>query len=226
MRPSEHNRQRGIALLAGLVLLAAISLLALVASGSMLLQQRMAGNYCDGQQARRAAAVAVTQGEAILFGIAHDERIPGCLQDCFSPPLNRVIRPQSEVPPQPELEDASWWRNQALESGVDPVSGIPTGEPWSFSSEPPRFLIEELHFEDLASAPAAADAPLLQGIGYYRILGRGVGRGPAAVAVSEAIIARPWLSGAPPGPATGSSGFCTPFKPWYDCGLMAWRQRR
>src|SRR3972149_5328573 len=72
--PRRCGDQPGIALLAGLVLLAAISLLALVATASMILQQNMAGNFTDSQQARQGAAVAVSQGQAVLFGIGPDGR--------------------------------------------------------------------------------------------------------------------------------------------------------
>ena len=224
--PRDVRGQSGIALLAGLVLLAAISLLALVAAGSMSLQRQMAGNFSDSQRARESAGVAVAQAEAVLNGIAHDERNPGCLSDCFNTPLNTVIRQPAELPLHPEFEDASWWYSWASEVGTDPVSGKRLGESWGFGSEPPRFLIEELHFDNLASVKPA-DAPQLDGIGYYRILGRGAGQGPAAVAVLEAIIARPWLSDPSAEPDTNdNSAFCAPFKTWYDCGRMAGRQLR
>jgi Tfp pilus assembly protein PilX len=222
-----RGHQPGIALLAGLVLLAAISLLALVATASMILQQNMSGNFTDSQHARQGAAVAVSQGHAVLFGIGPDGRAPDCIEHCFLSPLDTVIRQASEMPVSPEYEDATWWDSWATEAGVDPVTGGRVDGVWNFAAEPPRFLIEEVRFDAMVAAPAAAEAPAIDGIGYYRVLGRAVGRGPAAVAVSEAIIARPWLSDTTPDPGTmADSSFCTPFEPWYDCGLMAWRQRR
>lgn len=232
MTPSTYCLRRradqpGIALLAGLVLLAAISLLALVATTSMLLQQNMAGNFSDAQQARQGAAAAVARGQAVLFGIGPDGRLPDCTENCFPSPLDTVIRPASDLPVSPEYENDAWWDSWATEAGIDPVTGSGVDGVWNFSPEPPRFLIEEIRFDAMVAAPVAAEAPDIDGIGYYRVLGRAVGRGPAAVAVSEAIIARPWLSATPAGPGTmDDSSFCTPFEPWYDCGLMAWRQRR
>ncbi len=227
LRPCCVANQAGVALLVGLVMLAAISLLALVATASMILQQNMAGNFSDAQQARQAAAAAVSQGQAVLFGIGHDERTPGCTYHCFLSPWNTVIRQASDMPVSPEYEDAAWWNAWATETGVDPVTGNRLDGIWSFSAEPPRFLIEEVRFDDMVTASAAAEAPPIDGVGYYRVLGRAVGQGPAAVAVSEAIIARPWLSAMSldSGPIDDSH-FCATFEPWYDCGLMAWRQRR
>lgn len=219
--------ESGVALLAGLVMLAAISLLALAATKSMILQQHMAGNFSDSQQARQAATFAILQGESLILGMGHDARFPACQQDCFASPLDTIIRQTSELPVSPEFESAFWWQSWAFEAGADPVSGPGPVQVWSYRAEPPRFLIEELHFDDLESASRAADAPALRGIGYYRVLGRGTGRGPAAVAVDEAIIARPWLGAATPESGTpDEKAFCAAFEPWYDCGVMVWRQRR
>lgn len=216
-----------MALLAGLVLLAAISLLALVATGNMILQRHMAGNFEDGLQARQAAAEAVSQGRNFLFRIGPDGRRPVCLEDCFPPPLNHSILPASEVPAHPEFKDGSWWRSRGTDASLDPVSGDVRSWIRNFSSEPPRFLIEEIYFEKLSTAIRAADTPPITGIGYYRIVGRGVGQGPAAITVDEAIVARPWLSETSPGfDPVIYPDFCTAFKPLYDCGLMTWRQLR
>lgn len=226
MYPSQL-REAGVALLAGLVMLMAISLLALAASKSMILQQHMAGNFSDSQQARQAATFSILQGESLIFSIGHNARFPACKQDCFAPPLDRIIRQTSELPVSPEFENAPWWQSWAFEAGADPVNGSDPVQVWTYGTEPPRFLIEELHFDDLGSATRAADAPALDGIGYYRVLARGTGRGPAAVAVDEAIIARPWLSDATPDSGTpDEKAFCEAFQPWYDCGVMVWRQRR
>lgn len=219
--------QQGVALLAGLVMLAAISLLALVATASMILQLRMAGNFNDAQQANQAAAIAVLLGEAFVLGLEHDSRTPDCNTGCFIDPLNTVIRQPGDLPAFPEYEDSSWWRAWAAEAGIDPITGIPGGDTWGLASEPPRFLIEEIHFDSATGALPGPDQPPLAGVGYYRILGRGTGQGPAAIAVSEAIVARPWLSDLSVEPGDREdNGFCEPFEPWYDCGRVAWRQRR
>lgn len=218
---------QGMALLAGLVIMAAISLLALVATASMIQQIRMAANFSDRQQARLSATAAVLQGESFIFGLDHDQRLPGCTDQCFQAPLNHVIHYPAELTAFPEYQDSSWWSMWSTEIGTDPLGGSSTAESWNFGTQAPRYLIEEIHFENASNLPELSGAEPLNGIAYYRVLGRGQGRGPAAVAVSEAIVARPWLDG----PTTDSvtpvnAGFCAAFLPLYDCGRMAWRERR
>src|SRR5262245_55827475 len=103
--------QHGVALLLGLILLVAICLLALVATSSMILQQRMAGNFSDTQNARQAAAWAVSQGEAYLFGVGQDQRAGGCTTRCFLPPSSSVILQPEDLPAFPEQQDLDWWKS-------------------------------------------------------------------------------------------------------------------
>lgn len=213
---------RGVALLAGLVLMTAISLLALVATSSMLLQIRMAANFRDVQQARVASFKAVLHGEAYLFGLRPDQRAPGCLEQCFFAPLDRVIHAAAELPAYPEYQDSAWWENE----GIATVAKTPAHSTGN-QGNAPRYLIEEIHYQTAAGLSAPPTAPALDGIGYYRVLGRGTGNGPGAVAVSEAIVARPWaMESSTPPDLPGGTSFCGAFSPWYNCGRMAWRQRR
>jgi hypothetical protein len=141
--------------------------------------------------------------------------------------LDAVIRQPTELPPFPEAEGEAWWSSWGTEVGFDPVSGNPIDAPWDYGSEPPRFLIEEIYFESTAAVVTEPAQPVLDGVGYYRVLGRGAGESPSAIAISEAIVARPWLDKTSSGPGTLPGGsFCDPFEPWYDCGRVAWRQRR
>lgn len=225
------TRQQGVTLLTGLVLLAAISLLALVATSSMVLQLRMAGNFEDSRLALQNSALAVTAGERFLYSIRNDARSPNCQAKCFTSPLDTIIHAANDIPYFAEYEKESWWRSWAVDAAFDPLSGAPVETTPAMGADSPRFLIEEVYFDPLNSLPVATGAPLLSGIGYYRILGHGSGKGTATVAVSESIIARPWKAGAAPGSGPGSSSrdsyeFCVSFRPWYDCGRKAWRQRR
>ena len=229
------TRQQGVTLLTGLVLLAAISLLALVATSSMLLQLRMAGNFEDSRLALQNSAMAVAEGERFLYSIRNDARSPACQANCFTPPLDTIIHAEKDIPVFAEYEDENWWRSWAVDAVLDPLSGAQVETAPAMGADAPRFLIEELYFDPLSSLHVAAGAPLLSGIAYYRILGRGCGKGASTVAVSESIIARPWKAGVEfgsgPGSGPGSNSrdsreFCAGFRPWYDCGRKAWRQRR
>lgn len=220
-------RQQGVTLLTGLVLMAAISLLALAATSSMILQLRMASNFQDSRLALQNSAMAVIQGEDFLFSVGQDGRLPDCQARCFNPLLSSIIHQALDVPAFPEYEDESWWRSRAVDAATDPLTGKRNETTPATGAETPRFLIEEVYFDPLKGESIAADAPPVNGIGYYRILGRGSGQDAAAVVVSESIIARPWAADALPGSASSDpSEFCADFRPWYDCGRKAWRQRR
>jgi len=224
-------RQQGVTLLTGLVLLAAISLLALVATNSMLLQLRMSANFEDSRLALQNSAVAVTEGERFLYSIRNDARSPDCQANCFTPPLDTIIHAAKDIPFFAEYENESWWHSWAVNAVFDPLSGAPVETTPAMGADPPRFLIEEVYFDTLTSLPVATGVPPLSGIAYYRVLGRGCGRAASTVAVSESIIARPWKAGAESGSGPGSGSrdsreFCAGFRPWYDCGRKAWRQRR
>jgi Tfp pilus assembly protein PilX len=219
--------QVGVALLAGLLMMAAISLLALTATSSMIMQQRMAGNFADDQHAFKAALFAVSQGEHFVLNLDHGNRQTSCLENCFSAPLGNIIHPGNGLPANPEFEDVDWWNTSGTVADIDPVTGDDTDNLWDFSSETPRFLIQELYFDDLSTTTPGEGAPTIEGIAYYRILGRGQGLGPAAVAVTEAIVARPWLNPdlLNPDDQIGDD-LCADFESWYHCGRMSWRQRR
>jgi Tfp pilus assembly protein PilX len=219
--------QGGIALLAGLVLLAAVSLLALIAASSMLAQQRMAGHFDDAVAARANAERAVAGGVSLLLATPHEQRSSGCDQHCFQAPTDSMIRDAGELPALPEFEAGAWWRAEGLLPGTDPVTAQSPGGAFGPWAEPPLFLIEEVAFRAAGEIVAPPDAPGIDGVGYYRILGRGTGREAAAGAVYEAIIARPWPgTAATEPPPADPAAFCASFKPWYDCGRMAWRARR
>jgi len=216
-----------VALIAGLAIMAAISLLALAAANSMALQQNMAANFSDQQLAEHKAAKAVSRGARFLLGLEHSARRPDCLQGCFNAPINAVIYPPLESPVFPEHELQDWWLEWAFDSSADPITGVSLETPWPAGSEPARFMLEEIHFDDNPDVAPGEAAPLVDGVAYYRLLGRGRGLGPAAIAVEEAIVARPWLGEeAVVETSINGDSFCSAFKPWYDCGILSRRKRR
>ena len=220
-------QQSGLALLMGLVIMAALALLALVATASMALQVRMASNFNDIQQARLGGVEAVRRGSQFLLGLRHDARLSDCTSDCFESPLAGLIHLAGYWPALPEHQSAAWWQAQAIEIGIDPLTGEAGGNGWVFGNETPRYLIEEIHFAPADESLPVPGAPALEGVGYYRILGRATGQGPSAVAVSAAIVARPWLDLSAADPASfQAADFCADYRQWYDCGPVSWQQRR
>ena len=213
---------RGIALLAGLVLLAAISLLALTAASGTVLQHNMAINFQENSTALQNASLASAYAKAWLNSRLVSERESGCEMDCILP---AGIRNAGELPALPEFESAAWWRSNALAAGYNPETDETSITP-DVGAEPARWIIEEIQYQ--ASGDTRGDFTA-EGVAYYRILGRGTGRNTRSVAVVEAIVARPWEGDFVAGlyPPDGLFGaFCRQFENRYDCGSLSWRQRR
>jgi Tfp pilus assembly protein PilX len=215
-------KNRGIALLMGLLLLAAVSLLALMAANGMVLQRRMAANFSDEARALAEATRATVAARDWLYSRGSSEREYGCVSGCYLP---TAIYHPGDLPRNPEFESDHWWQSHAVAVGSHPESGAPLGSE-GIESDPPRWLIEELLFAPPEpTSGEAADT----GVAYYRILARGQGNRPGSVAVTESIIARPWGGDATPlpYPHQGSPvAFCRQFDRAVDCGTQAWRQRR
>jgi len=219
--------QRGIALLAGLVLLASISLLALMAASGMIMQKQLSSNFRQDMKALENSSIATSYASSWLYSRSLHERDPACSRDCVLPV---AIRSAGEIPTVAEYESAAWWRNNGIEAGVNPITGDLLTSFRDSGSEPPRWIIEELHYQSLAGSGFEDGT---EGLAYYRILGRGAGVHPASIAVTESIVARPWggdyqLNEFPPGHEL--TDFCAQFDdptiPPFNCGRLAWRQRR
>ena len=217
-------KHRGIALLTGLVLLAALSLLAIVSTGGMLEQRRLAGNFDSKRLALANARLAEATGYAWLFSRADVERQAGCIEDCVLPVA--ILAP-GRLPERPEFESAAWWRDNAFPAGTNPETGDSVSDPGDGVS-PARWVMEEAHYTP-APAETEATGTRIRGTGYYRILSRGTGHIAGHPAAIEMIVARPWgetvLPAAYP-PEPGAPAFCSQFTSGQPCGVLAWRQLR
>jgi Tfp pilus assembly protein PilX len=211
-----------MALLTGLILLSAISLLALVSTSGTIMQRQQATNFKAQSRALENAAIAESQARSWLFSRPDHTRQADCLSGCVLP---AAIRNRGELPTHPEFESATWWRVNAQEAGRHPETGEVVAAR-IMGTESAHWLMEEIHFEVL---PGVTGAPVIDGVAYYRILSRGAGKHPGSVAVTEAIVARPWegefLVASFPADLSGN-GFCDQFMGAYPCGTTAWRQRR
>jgi len=219
--------QRGIALLAGLVLLAAISLLALMAASGMIMQKHLSSNFRQDMKALENAGIATSYASSWLYSRPQHERDAACSSDCILPV---AIRSAGEIPAGAEYESAAWWRVNGVEAGTNPATGETITSYQDSGSEPPRWIIEELHYQSLTESGFEDGT---EGLAYYRILGRGAGIHPSSIAVTESIVARPWggdyqLNEFPAGlePPDFCAQFDDPSIPSLNCGRLAWRQRR
>lgn len=215
-------KHRGIALVMGLLLLAGISLMALMTANGMTLQRRMSANFTDAGRSLAEADAASAAAQAWLYSRPDSERERGCLAGCTLPV---AIWGPGQLPRNPEFESAAWWQDNGIAAGSHPQTGEPLGfDTWG--ADPPRWIIEELLY-----LPLEADStePAIDGIGHYRIYARAGGRSPGSVAITEAVLARPWEGEFEPlpYPAKGPPGlFCHQFDAAIPCGMQAWRQRR
>ena len=219
------THSRGIALIAGLMLMASMVLLALAVATGMLLERRMAGNFGDSQLGLQRAQLAGRWADYWLQSRPHNPLDPGCSADCGpSPPIFE----SRQLPHAPEFEDSAWWQLHGESAGVDPGSGEVRMDYTLAGTEAPRWVIEELRLEPLQGIVAEPGEPEPT-LGYYRILARGSGRYPGSVAVTETIIARPWAAefmSAPYPPDPAGPWFCEQVPQDIPCGRQAWRRRR
>lgn len=236
---SGRHKQAGMILLLSLALLAGLSLLAILAASSMLQQQQMAANHADGELARMSAITAVGLGERFVLELPDSIRTSNCQSDCYAEPVNSAIFKAGSLPQSPESLNDDWWTSwgHAPDSSISTASSFgETGRLWTLPGrQAPMFIIEELEYvaSDMALNRAAAgainqqdakEAPAINGVAYYRILGRGTGIAASSTHVVESILARPWRPN-----TTASESFalgCSALRPWYDCGRMAYRERR
>jgi Tfp pilus assembly protein PilX len=215
-------KDRGIALLTGLVLLAAVSLLALSAASGTVLQRNMSINFEENALALQNASIAASYAVAWLNSRAVSERQSGCQTGCLLP---IGIHDTGELPANSEFESAEWWRDNAYTTGYNAQTAETLATP-DLGAEPARWMIEEIHYQLTGDS---RDTNRAEGLGYYRVMSRGTGRNAQSVAVIELIVARPWdgdfQAGSYP-PAGPGVEFCRQFDNRYGCGRLSWRQRR
>ncbi len=218
---------KGMVLLLSLAMLAGLSLLAVLAANSMLQQRLMASNHSDGELARLSAITAVAAGEAFLFGLALDSREESCRADCYAETVRSYIHAPGSLPKYPEFLADDWWLQwgQGFDTTLDSGKMSESRSGWVLPGrQSPRFVVEEVEYQITDSTSQPPEAPAINGVAYYRILGWGTGVASGNTHVMESIIARPWLASSSNSEDAGIN--CRTFRPWYDCGRMAFREKR
>jgi type IV pilus assembly protein PilX len=155
------GNQRGAVLVVGLLLLVVLTLLGVAAMQSTTVQERMAGNMREQEQAFQSAEAALRAGEDF---VQDTEILPAFngTNGLYAEPDPGVFR----------------WVDQGTWSGDDSrvyPGQVPAGQ------TPPRFIVEQLPFETVS---LAADEEVSSG-GMYRVTARGVGGLGRAVVVLE-----------------------------------------
>ncbi|MDX1554975.1 MAG: hypothetical protein R3212_03020 [Xanthomonadales bacterium] len=213
-----------MALIAGLLLMASMVVLALAVATGMLLEKRMTGHFADGQLALQRARLGGQWASHWLQSRIGDPFHAQCDTACGpTPPVFEV----GALPDHPEFEDAAWWRMNGEIAGHEPEAG-PRLDYSLPGTEDPRWLIEALHQEPMEGFAAEPGEPPPT-LGYYRVLSRGTGRYPGSIAVTETIIARPWVPDfepAPFPPDADAPAFCDQVPEEIPCGRLGWNRRR
>ena len=182
----QRRSQRGSALLLGLLLLVVMTLLAVFASSTGIMQERMSGNYRDAARAFEAAENATRWAEFWIYSL----NTPGeraiaspCDSSCGS---GDIIRTVGNYPHTTEQEGASWWASNAMMYGDDPgtTSNQESLRAISGAHEQPNFVIEHVGFvpDDFGSTGPRT------GLNFYRVTARGVGGQPENVAFTRSTI--------------------------------------
>jgi type IV pilus assembly protein PilX len=168
------RRQRGVALITGLIFLVVLTLLAITAARMSGLEERMSGNMRDRSLAVQAAEMALrdaerdirTSGRFGVFGIAGVPAGGGCFNAfCYNSKTGAKNGDDWNVTPV--------WSLFSMTAGPSAAYGQYTGlANIAGLSAQPRYLIEGLQ-----KLPPGNSAP----VSYYRITVRALGANPNTV---------------------------------------------
>jgi Tfp pilus assembly protein PilX len=176
---NQRPRQRGAALLLGLLMLSLLSLLVTQAWSDNRWHMRIASHEISQLRAEAAARSALNWAERWLLTRPGEDRPPACGGHCRGLP----ILADRALPERPEELAESWWLDNALADGFDPDTGdqvvgrVPDGTPAG------RWIIEE------AQVTGEDDVPTTV---YYRIVARAARVPRGTPVVIESVLARPW----------------------------------
>lgn len=203
--------QAGVVLLLCLLFLTALTLLGLSASAETVMQDTLANNLQETQRARQSALAAQDWAEHWLLGLG-GVAPPSCVKPC----AGLLIHGAGSLPAHPETKGLAWWLANGREAGIDPLSGERLVT-FTDTSEPPLWLIEQVHNITASEASATQDQA------WYRIITRGSGQTRPGIAVVESIVTRPWAES---GETATEAGACPGLDPTAPCRRVAWRVLR
>ena len=191
--PSFH-RQQGAVLIVSMLLLLVITVLALGASQSTRLQERMAGSQRNYDLAFQAAEAGLRAGERMIDSNAMTAPPLPCAS-ISTPPCKVYERgylaERASTPVSYEdqaFQSDAWWtaRAQSYSTSTTPVIGGNAGE--GLAKADPQFYIEELEdVPDTLSTPPTGPPPSRV---YYRIIARGKGGNDNAQVVLHSTYVR------------------------------------
>lgn len=163
------TRQRGIALVMGLIFLAVLTLLSVAAMRGTLLEERMAGNSRDRDLAFQSAELALRAGEAVLSGAVLPAFATGTP---YTPRIAAGAQRDYWI-------DTHDWGTAAAAVAAAPAN----------TAAAPRFVIEQLNVTSGAGGGGLGFGALSES-GVYRVTARGVGQSANTVVILQAVFNR------------------------------------
>lgn len=174
-----RDRQQGAVLVFCLVFLTILTLMAVAGMDTSLVEERMAGNMQDYNQAFQAAEVALEEAEQWLSG-----------QSVLPPTSNDGSTTVWLVDsPDPDADDDSWWleRDTAWwNAEAEAVTGLQQ------VASQPRYVIEEF-FTATEGQPlelGTGEVPIVRKL--HRVTARGVGGSETAEVLLQSTYIRPY----------------------------------
>ncbi|MBW8328804.1 MAG: hypothetical protein K0M48_06540 [Thiobacillus sp.] len=163
-----RQRQAGMALITGLMLMVALTLLAMAAMRTTMLEERMSGNARDRDMAFQAAEAALRAGEQVLRGATLPTFATGT---AYTPRIAQGTLTDYWISTHP-------WSTQSIVMGWVPVG----------ANAAPRYVIEEMPAKTGGGGGLGVGA--IPDTGVYRVTARGVGRSANTMAILQAVYER------------------------------------
>lgn len=161
-----RTKQRGVALITGLIFMVVLTLLVVAAMRTAILEEKMAGNARDINLAFQSGEAALRAGEQVLNGAS----LP-------------AFAGTGSYLTQGSRDDAYWLSTHNWTANSVPYGSVPNGV-----AVAPSFVVEEL-----ASVPIpgfSKKAGPLSETGYFKVTARGVGGNSNTVVLVQSTYRR------------------------------------
>jgi len=182
-------KQRGAALIVGLLLLVVMILLALTASNSANMQEKLAGNFRDASLAFQSTEAGTRWGASWLQSLGASTGQPRpfpCSSSCTASAASAVWVTGQYDPTTFDWNSNGWSYGQSP-TDTSVVSGFSASSVQSslLVYSPPKFVLEEQFFarDDLAVSQE-------RGVVYYRVIARGIGQRASTERVISILLAK------------------------------------
>lgn len=178
-QPGFASHQTGAIMVVSLLLLLIMTVLALGASQSTRMQERMAGNARDHDLALQSAEAGLRAGERWVATLSAAPA-PCSSGKC---PVFELGVPDAASTTALQFRDFTWWNNNAWQYDTSSLISGP-----GLAKQDPTYLIEELEdVPDSLSIPPTGPPPSRM---YYRVTSRAVGGTDASAVVIQSTWSR------------------------------------